>query len=353
MTETDLRKQPDDVRNYTRNQAIRLLKSGKTQQAVSELFGVHVNTVNGWWRVYQTKGPKALAVNKRGLKTGQGRSLTPEQEKEIQKLIIDKTPDHLKLPFVLWDRQAVRDLIKRQLGVKIALRTVGDYLHRWEFTPQRSLKRAYEQQSTALQHWLDEAYPEIEGKAKAEGAEIHWGDETGFHNDHHYGRGYSPKGKTSVIRISAKLVQMNMISTVTNQGKSRFMVYRENMNAQLLIKFLKRLIKGSDRKIILILDNLRVHHAKLVREWLDGMEDKIEVFYLPSYSPELNQDEYLNNGLKNCVHSKSFFRDQESLMKGIISYIQRLKKKPPPVMNYFKNHSIAYAECENNLCRRP
>ena len=343
MTETDLRKQPDDVRNYTRKQAIRLLKSGKTQQAVSELLGVHVNTVKGWWRVYQAKGSKALTVNKRGLKTGQGRSLTPEQEKEIHKLIIDKTPDQLKLPFVLWDRQAVRDLIQQHLGVKIAIRTVGDYLHRWEFTPQRPLKRAYEQQPAAVQHWLDEAYPEIERKAKAEGAEIHWGDETGFRNDHHYGRGYSPKGKTPVVRISAKRVQMNMISTVTNQGKSRFMVYRENMNAQLLIKFLKRLIKGSDRKIILILDILRVHHAKLVRGWLDDKEDKIEIFYLPSYSPELNPDEYLNNDLKYGVHSKSLFRDQESLKKGIISFMQRLKKKPQQVMNYFKHHSIAYA----------
>ena len=136
---------------------------------------------------------------------------------------------------------------------------------------------------------------------------------------------------------------MNMISTVTNQGKSRFMVYRENMNAQLLIKFLKRLIKGSDRKIILILDILRVHHAKLVRGWLDDKEDKIEIFYLPSYSPELNPDEYLNNDLKYGVHSKSLFRDQESLKKGIISFMQRLKKKPQQVMNYFKHHSIAYA----------
>ncbi|MCK4640785.1 MAG: IS630 family transposase, partial [Candidatus Marinimicrobia bacterium] len=273
MKETDLRKQPDDVRNHLRRQAIRLIKAGKTQQEISDNFGVHLNTVGIWWRSYQKEGKKALHVKKRGLKSGQGRLLTAEQEKEIQKMIIDKTPDQLKLPFVLWDRKAVKELIQSQYRVNVAIRTIGDYLLRWNFSPQRPVKRAYEQQPKAVQRWLDEVYPEIQIKAKQEDAEIHWGDETGFRNDHHYGRGYSPRGKTPVVRLSAKRVSTNMISSITNQGKVRFMIYSKSMNAQVLIKFLKRLIKSSDRKIFLILDNLKVHHAILVREWLEGKED--------------------------------------------------------------------------------
>jgi transposase len=343
MKETDLRKQPDDVRNYMRKRAIRLMKAGKTQQEIADNFGVHLNTVGSWWRNYQKEGKKALHVNKRGLKSGQGRLLTAEQEKEIQKMIIDKTPDQLKLPFVLWDRKAVKELIQSQYGVNVAIRTIGDYLLRWNFSPQRPVKRAYEQQPQTVQRWLDEVYPEIQIKAKREDAEIHWGDETGFRNDHHYGRGYSPRGKTPVVRLSAKRVSTNMISSITNQGKVRFMIYSKSMNAQVLIKFLKRLIKSSDRKIFLILDNLKVHHAILVREWLEGKEDKLEIFFLPSYSPELNPDEYLNNDIKQGIHSKSLFRDEKSLKKGVLSHMRMLQKMPKRVMNYFKHPKIAYA----------
>jgi len=343
MKETDLRKQPDDVRNHLRKQTIRLIKTGKTQQEIADNFGVHLNTVGSWWRNYQKEGKKALHVNKRGLKSGQGRLLTAEQEKEIQKMIIDKTPDQLKLPFVLWDRKAVKELIQSQYRVNVAIRTIGDYLLRWNFSPQRPVKRAYEQQPKTVQRWLDEVYPEIQIKAKQEDAEIHWGDETGFRNDHHYGRGYSPRGKTPVVCLSAKRVSTNMISSITNQGKVRFMIYSKSMNAQVLIKFLKRLIKSSDRKIFLILDNLKVHHAILVREWLEGKEDEIEIFFLPSYSPELNPDEYLNNDIKQGIHSKSLFRDEKSLKKGVLSHMRMLQKMPKRVMNYFEHPKIAYA----------
>tara|TARA_Y100000031_G_C8179495_1_gene365732 strand:- start:134 stop:1168 length:1035 start_codon:yes stop_codon:yes gene_type:complete len=343
MKETDLRKQPDTVRNHMRKQAIRLIKAGNAQQEVAENLGVHFNTVWGWWKSYKKAGNKSLHVNKRGLKYGQGRLLTVEQEKEIQRIIIDKTPDQLKLPFVLWDRKAIKKLIKRQFGVNVAIRTIGDYLKRWNFSPQRPIKRAYEQQPKAVQHWLEEVYPEIQKKAKLEDAEIHWGDETGFRSDHHYGRGYAPKGKTPVVRLSAKRVSTNVISSITNQGKVRFMIYSKSMNAKVLIKFLRRLIKTSNRKILLILDNLRVHHANLVREWLVGKEKELEIIFLPSYSPELNPDEYLNNDIKQGIHSKTLFRDETSLKKGVLSYMRMLQKMPKRVMNYFKHPKIAYA----------
>lgn len=311
-----------------RHQAIRLLKQGRKQVEVADILGVRAATVSDWSRIYESGGKKALRLQHPGPSKGSNCLLNPDEEKEIRRLIIDKTPDQLKLPFVLWDRKAVKELIYRQYGIVIAIRTVGEYLRRWNFTPQRPVKRAYEQQPKAVQRWLDEVYPEIQIKAKQESAEIHWGDETGFRNDHHYGRGYSLRGKTPEVRLSAKRVGINMISSVTNQGKVRFMIYRKSMNAQILIKFLRRLIKGSDRKIILILDNLRVHQAYKAREWLEGREEQIEMFYLPSYSPELNPDEYLNNDLKQGVHSKTLFRNINSLKDGVVSYMRMLQKSP-------------------------
>ena len=162
-------------------------------------------------------------------------------------------------------------------------------------------------------------------------------------SDAHFGRGYSPKGKTPVINLSAKRVSVNMISTVTNQGKLRFMMYKKSMNADVLIKFLRRLTKVNDRKIFLILDNLRVHHAYKVRDWIKERESDIEIFYLPSYSPELNPDEYLNGDLKRGVLSQSPSRSEKELNKKVSSFMRKLQKTPSRVASYFKNPNITYA----------
>jgi len=343
MEKIDARKLSLENLELLRHQAVRLLKQGHKQSEAARIIGVRAATISEWWSKFQSGGKKALKLRQPGPAKGANCLLSMEEEKEIQKLIIDKTPDQLKLPFILWDRKGIKELVRKQYGVNMAIRTIGDYLRRWNFSPQRPLKHAYEQQPKAVQRWLNEVYPQIHAKAKQENAEIHWGDETGFRNDHHYGRGYSPKGKTPIVNISAKRVSINMISSITNQGKVRFMMYRKSMNAEVLIKFLKRLIKDSNRKLILILDNLRVHHAAVVRDWLKGKDDKLEIFFLPSYSPELNPDEYLNNDIKQGIHSKTLFRDEKSLMNGILSHMRMLQKMPQRVMNYFKHHRIVYA----------
>ena len=110
----------------------------------------------------------------------------------------------------------------------------------------------------------------------------------------------------------SKRFSINMISRVTNQGKVQFMVYSENMNADRLIQFMEQMIKSSNRKIFLILDNLSVHHSKLVKEWLEGKKDKIEVFYLPSYSLKKNPDEYLNCDLKQGMAAKPALKNAEN-----------------------------------------
>jgi transposase len=301
--------------------------------------------ISGWWKRYNSSGIKSLRAKQRGRKTGEHRTLSIKQELEIRKMIVDKTPDQIKLPFALWSRQAVGLLIKARFGIQMPVRTIGLYLQRWGFTPQKPAKRAYEQRPVAVKKWLKKTYPKIAADAKQQGAEIHWGDETGLRSDDHRGRGYAPKGITPLIRISAKRSSVNLISTVTNQGKVRFMIYDGTFTAKTMIMFLKRLIKDAKRKIFLILDNLRVHHAILVREWLDTKQIRklIEVFYLPSYSPELNPDEYLNCDLKGGVFGQAPIRDKESLKKAALSHLRLLQKKPQRVQKYFKNKFIAYA----------
>jgi transposase len=343
MEKTDARKLKPEVQQELRKQAIRLRKTGMKQKPIAEILGVYPTTVSKWCRAYKKEGVKAIRAKKRGRPSGSCRSLTAEQEKQIQKTIVDKEPDQLKLPFALWTRIAVQQLIKHLYSIEMPIRTVGEYLKRWGYTPQKPLRRAYEQNPKAVKKWLDEQYPAIVRRAKTEQAEIHWGDETGLCNDSQHGRSYAPRGKTPAIRLPGKKERINLISSITNQGKVRFMLYRNTMNAKTLIKFLKRLIKDVGQKVYLILDNLRVHHGKVVKQWLEEHKEQIELFFLPSYSPELNPDEYLNCDLKAGVHSGVPARSKDQLMKKATSHLRMLQKKPKRVKKYFKHPKIAYA----------
>ncbi len=294
MEKEDFRSLNDEARNPIRRQAIKMINEGVKKKDVALIFGVHANTTTNWVKSYRQNGIQGLKGLKRGVKSESKKLLSKNQEQQIQKMIYDVMPDQLKLPYALWTRKAVKELVEREFGIQIAITTMGDYLRSWGFTPQKPKKKAYEQNPKKVQQWLDEQYPSIKQKAKQENAEIHWGDETGVKNNCQHGRSYAPKGRTPVKKHMSKRFSINMISTVTNQGKVACMIYTENMNADMFIKFLKQLIKGRNRKIYLILDNLRVHHSKLVKKWVSENKEHIELFFLPAYSPERNPDEYLN-----------------------------------------------------------
>jgi len=343
MEKIDARTYSPDAQHQIRRQIIRLRGKGFSNRVVAEGVGISESHASTIWQCYKKEGIKAIKPGRRGRRTGAQRTLSPDQEAEIQKALIDKTPDQMKLPFALWTRDAVKLLIDQCFGIDMPIRTVGEYLKRWGFTPQKPVKRAYEQNSEVVKKWLETDYPLIASRAKEEKAEIHWGDETGIQTGANRVRGFAPKGETPVIRLVAKKSHVSMISTINNQGKVRFMMYRDAMNSELLIKFMTRLIKDTDRKVFLVLDNLRVHHSKKVTKWLGEHKEQIEVFYLPSYSPELNPDEYLNGNLKNKVHSGTPIRNREDLEKKTRSFMRTLVKRPAHVRSYFRHQKVAYA----------
>lgn len=343
MEKRDARKLTTEAQQELREMAIRLKESGKTYKVIAEIVHVQPTTICAWYKAYQRGGKKAIKIKKRGRPSGSCRTMTEAQENEIKRAIVDKCPDQLKFPFALWTRIAVQQLIRELLSIQMPIRTVGEYLKRWNFTPQKPLRNAYKQNPKAVEAWLKDEYPAIAEKAKKEAGEIHWGDETGLCNDSYHGRSYAPRGETPAIKLHPKCKRVNLISTVTNQGKVRFMVYKDKMNSQTLIQFMKRLIKDSERKLFLILDNLRVHHSHMVEDWLKDHKTQIEVFFLPAYSPELNPDEYLNCDLKIGVHSKVPARTKEQLAKKTLSHLRKLQKLPGRVKNYFKHPKISYA----------
>jgi transposase len=343
MEKRDARTLGKEVQQATRDQVVRLRKQGRKNKDIAVFLGISAQHASTIWQKYLKGGRNAVALGVRGRRHGEKRTLTEEQEREVTRLIIDKTPDQLRFPFALWTRKAVQELIQRKYRITMPIRTIGEYLSRWGFTPQKPVKRAKEQNTEAVNRWLKIEYPLIAGRAKEEKAEIYWGDETGIQNEANRVRGYSPRGTSPVIRVTAKKERISMISAINNEGKVRFMMYRETMTSSRLITFMKRLIKGAERKIYLILDNLRAHHSKDVTRWLDSVTNAIEVFYLPSYSPELNPDEYLNNNLKNRVHSGTQAHTVKDLKRKTGSFMRTMVKRPHHVKKFFQHQAVAYA----------
>jgi len=343
MEKADARKLSKEVQQELRNQIIRLRKQGRTNREIAQVVGVsepHASTV---WHKYQEGGKTAIRVKSRGRRNGEKKTLSDEQEQEIQRLLIDKMPDQLKLPFALWTREAIRQLIQQRCRIKMPIRTVGEYLKRWGFTIRKPVKRAYEQNPKEVNQWLQEHYPVIAAQAKKEKAELYWGDETGLQTAAHQARGFAPKGKKPILRISARKSSISMVSAINNEGQMRFMLYKKGMTAKLLIKFMGRLIRDVKRKVYLILDNLRPHHSKEVKEWVQKHQEEIALYYLPSYSPELNPDEYLNNDLKGRVHAGVPSRSEQELRTRVLSHMRSIAKRPYHVKKFFEHPSVAYA----------
>lgn len=311
---------------------------------VAELTGLSWGTVNTSIKLYEEGGMAALKPRKRGRKTGTQRSLSSDQESRIQKLICEKRPEQLKMNFALWTRGAVKQLMAAEFGIELSIRCVGNYLNRWGFTPQKPIKRAYEQQPKAVRKWLDEEYPAIEKRAATEGAEIHWGDETAVMNTDVRGRSYSPRGQTpTTCVVAGKREKFSMISTVTNRGKCRWMIIDGAFNSDRLIEFMEHLVKDSHRKVFLVLDHLRVHHSKPVKRWVNDHADEIELFFLPSYSPELNPDERLNADLKREITTVAPARSRKRLLEITTSHMKLIERSPERVTNYFGDPYISYA----------
>lgn len=343
MPRRDARSLPAAAQEEKRRLAIRLRQADHTFAAIGEIVGVHWATVHGWWKRFEAGGIEALAAQTRGRRLGTQRRLTPRQEQTMRRLIADKTPEQLRMPFALWTRAAIGELVRARYGVRLPVRTMGHYLKRWGFTPQKPLKRAYEQRPEAIARWLTHEYPAIAARAKREGAEIHWGDETSLSTSDPRGRGFAPRGQTPTLTVVSHRRSVSFLSTITNQGKVRFMVLHAPLSAALLIRFLQRLIRDTRRKVFVILDNLNVHKAAHVRAWVHAHRTEIALFYLPPYAPELNPDEYLNGDLKLGVAARVPARTKPDLTKAARSHLRTLQRRPARVRRFFEHPRIRYA----------
>ncbi len=344
MDARDFRSLGRAAQEALRRRALYLVEqAGMTQAAAAQVVGVQRQTVNVWLRRYREKGEAGVLDGRRvSPRRGQG-SLTTDEARRVRDWIVERTPDQLELPFGLWTGRAVRELIERRLAKRLGLSTVRLYLQRWGFTPQRPLARAKERQPAAIATWLATTYPAIARRAKAARAVIYWGDETGISNQDRIGRSYAPKGRTPVIARTAKRISRSMISAVSNRGLMRFMLYQGALNAAGFLAFLRRLIKDAGRKVVLIVDNLPVHKAGKVQAWVARHAHAIELRYLPSYAPDHNPSEYLNNDLKQQLRQQRQAGSEEELIERTRSVLRAIQRSPERIQGYFKPGPVRYA----------
>ena len=341
MSSKDARRLSSEAQEALRLRVMAAVRGGMKPAVAARTFGVSRTAVYYWRRTVAWGNITSLRAKKRG-RPPQPR-LPGYQAATIVRLITDRTPDQLKLPFALWTREAVRDLIAQRYGVTLSVRTVGRYLKRWGFTPQKPLRRAYERDPQAVKRWKEQEYPTIVRRAKAENAEIHWGDQMGVRSDHQAGRSYGRRGVTPVIPGTGKRFGCNMMSSVTNRGHLSFLLFTERFTAEVFIRFCRRLLRQRRRNVFLILDGHPVHRSKAVRDWLAANAHRIRVFFLPGYSPELNPDEYLNNDVKTNAVGRQRAATKPELMANVQMYLRDTQRRPNIVRSYFQAEPVRYA----------
>ena len=327
-----------------RNRAVQAVLDGMTQAEAARVFRVHRNAVNRWIRRYREGGFPGLAEQRRGRRPGEQPALSERQQQELIALVRDSTPDQLGLAGFLWTRDAVAELLAQRYGVWLARTTVGGYLRGWGFSPQRPQHRALEQNPVAVARWLATEFPAIRVQARREGGMVLWLDEMGVRSDAAAGRSWAPVGRTPVIKRTGKRFRVNMISAISNQGRLRFRLFTGSFTGAVFIDFLRRLLRDCrGRKVHLIVDGHPVHRAKLVSAWVGRHAERIELHFLPGYSPELNPVELLNHDVKANAAGRRRPRSAGELREELHGYLRRRQRQPQVLVRFFDHPTTRYA----------
>ena len=323
-----------------RLQAVQLLKEGNEAAVVARMFSVSRAMLFRWQQKYDRGGPVALETKKT---PGPASRLSPTQLSKLYAIITGSDPRQLEFDFGLWTRKIIRELIRREFGVKLSEVQVGRLLNKIGLSPQRPLYRAYQQDPERVEEWKKSAYPRIRKLAAEEGASIFFADEASIRTDHHAGTTWAPAGQTPVVVTTGERKSVNMVSAISPRGELRFRVQEGSMNAGKFIGFLKALLDSVPGKIFLIVDGHPVHRAKKVSEFVkENAAGRLSIFFLPPYSPDLNPDEWVWNNVKNDRIGRGVIISADDLKAKAIGALRRLQKLPGIVRGFLRDPKLAY-----------
>lgn len=339
MKKHDGRKLSPKTIEEIRIRAVQRVQEGESPEKVIKALGFARACIYNWLARYRNGGWDAL---KTGSRTGRPRKLTGSQIAWIYRMVVDKDPLQMKFPFALWTRGMVVTAIKQKFGIKLSESSVGRLLRQLGLSCQKPLFRAYQQSPKTVAEWKQNVFPAIKKRAKSLGAAIYFQDESGIRSDYHSGKTWAPIGQTPIIEATGARFGLNMMGAISMRGEMRFMVIKGSVSAEQICNFLNRLMHNADRPIFLIWDGHPTHRSKKVRECVESFNGKLEVYYLPSYSPELNPIEQVWNNVKNHGIGRKKVFGPDQLKIAVLSHLRRLQKLPSIVKAFFRHPECAY-----------
>ena len=323
-----------------RIRAVQQVQAGESPEAVISALGFSSRSIYSWLAMYRAGGWDALKAKRI---PGRPKKLKAQDIRWVYRTVTGRNPLQLGFPFALWTRSMIARLIFKRTGVRLSLVSVGRLLAQLGLTCQKPLWRAYQQDGTRVEQWLKREYPRIRVQAKREKAEIYFEDESGVRSDFHSGKTWAVQGETPIVRVTGQRFSLNMISAVSPRGALRFMVVKGGVGAKVFISFLKRLMHGQRRPVYLIVDGHPSHRAKAVKEYVESLQGRLKLFFLPPYSPELNPDELVWNDVKNNAVGRAKLEGPKDLHRAVIGRLRFLQKRPDRVRSFFQAPETRYA----------
>jgi transposase len=340
MENFDGRKLNHSAREAIRIRAVQRILDGESPEIIAKTLGYHRSAVYQWLKRYETAGIEGLKYQKI---PGKQPKLSRVEKQKIFDIVTSKNPLQLKFAFALWTRAIVKDFILDQFAISLSEVSVGRLLHELGLTPQRPLRRSYQQNPERVTYWLREEYPAIQKEAKAVKATIYFGDEAGVRSDYHSGTTWAPKGQTPVVRTTGARHSLNLVSAVSAKGAMRFMTVKGKLTTDRFIEFLERLLKNQNAPVFLIVDGHPVHRSARVRAFVEATDGKLKLFHLPAYSPELNPDEQVWNQLKNHRIGKMFIKSLDDMVEKIGSALRSIQRSQALIRSFFQHRECHYA----------
>jgi transposase len=324
-----------------RAQFIRMIEEGLPADAIKAALKLSRTTYFQWKRAYEKRGAEGLKV--RPIPGGTPK-LTDQQTSQLFGWLAGRDPRQFQFDFALWTRKIVRELILQKFGVEMTPQGIGKLLRRIGLSPQRPLYRAYQQDPEAVRRWKEEDFPAIRERARAEGAELYFCDEAGVRTDFHAGTTWAPVGQTPVVEVTGERGGVNMISAISPAGALKFDVFVGRFDATVFVEFLTKLMHDAPGPVYLILDNLSVHKAEAVKKYVASLNGRLKLFFLPSYSPELNPDEWVWKNVKHDQVGRVGIQRKSELFELVTRALERLQRLPDIVRGFFRDPSLAYIE---------
>jgi len=301
-----------------------VIDDGERVVDVARALGFDRTVVARWVINAKKHGRQSLRAT---VAPGAPYKLDDEQVELLRFLINEIEPNFFGFRAALWTRAMVAALIDKVFGVQLSVESVGRIMRdRMGLSPQRPVSRTYQADDSAVHRWVHSEYPKNRQRAELCGATIYFADEASVRSDYHSGTTWAERGKTPGVPATGARFSMNLISAISPQGQMYWEHVQGRMNAERFIEFLNGLLGHDDGRVFVTVDDHPAHRANAVRDFVEQNAERLELQYLPLYSPQLNPDELVWNHLKNHTISKSAFSVADQMSTLIIDHLEGARR---------------------------